>query len=209
MQLLNTLYLTTPKTYARLENETVAIESDGEVRLRVPLHHLGSVVCLGTIQVSTPLMHGLAQRGIALVLLDEHGRFQARLEGPMAGNVLLRRAQHRHSLDDPSALDLARRFVAGKVRNTRTMYLRAARESKQPDEAAALSRVALNLAASLRALPGATDLDSLRGIEGEAARQHFGGMTGLLRADAREALDRKSTRLNSSHTDISRMPSSA
>jgi CRISPR-associated protein Cas1 len=131
-------------------------------------------------------MHGLAQRGIALVLLDEHGRFQARLEGPLAGNVLLRRAQHDASQSGPRTLDLARRFVAGKIRNTRAIHLRAAREAKQEADAAALTRTALNLAASLRALPMAADLDALRGIEGEAARQHFSAFTLLLRADARE-----------------------
>lgn len=186
MQLLNTLYLTTPETYARLENDTLAIEQGGELRLRVPLHHLSSVVCFGHIQLSTPLMHGLAERGIALVLLDAHGRFQARLEGPTAGNVLLRRAQHQASQDAVRTLALARRFVAGKVRNTRALHLRAARESKQEDEAATLTRTALNLAATLRALPAASDLDQLRGLEGEAARQHFDGFTRLLRPDARD-----------------------
>lgn len=185
MHLLNTLYLTAPETYARLENETLAIEQQHELKLRVPLHHLNSVICFGPIQLSTPLMHGLAQRGITLVLLDDHGRFQARLEGPTAGNVLLRRAQHVASQDAARTLDLARRFVAGKIRNTRALHLRAARESKQADEAAALTRTALNLAASLRALPGAADLDTLRGLEGEAARQHFERFTLLLRADAR------------------------
>jgi CRISPR-associated protein Cas1 len=181
MQLLNTLYLTTPETYVRLENETLAIEQNHELKLRVPLHHLNSIVCFGPIQLSTPLMHGLAQRGIALVLLDEHGRFQARLEGPLAGNVLLRRAQHDASQSGPRTLDLARRFVAGKIRNTRAIHLRAAREAKQEADAAALTRTALNLAASLRALPMAADLDALRGIEGEAARQHFSAFTLLLR----------------------------
>lgn len=186
MQLLNTLYLTTPETYLRLENETLAVEVDHELRLRVPLHHLSSVVCYGHIQLSTPLMHGLAQRGIALVLLDGNGRFQARLEGPVAGNVLLRRAQHQAAQDTPVTLDIARRFVAGKVRNTRSLHLRAARECKIDDEAASLTRTARNLAASLRALPTAADLDTLRGIEGEAARQHFNAFHLLLRADARE-----------------------
>lgn len=185
MQHLNTLYLTTPETYLRLENDTLAVEVQRELRLRVPLHHLTGVVCFGHIQLSTPLMHGLAQRGIALVLLDDHGRFQARLEGPMAGNVLLRRAQHQAALDPALGLDLARRFVAGKIRNTRALHLRAAREAKVADEAAALTRTALNLAASLRALPSAADLDALRGSEGEAARQHFSAFSLLLRPDAR------------------------
>lgn len=184
MQLLNTLYLTTPETYARLENDTLAIEQQRELKLRVPLHHLGSVVCFGPIQLSAPLMHGLAQRGITLVLLDEHGRFQARLEGAINGNVLLRQAQHRLAAD--AALGIARRCVAGKLRNTRALHLRAAREARQTEDAEALTRSAQQLAASLRALPNCGDLDSLRGVEGEAARTHFKHFAHLLREDARE-----------------------
>jgi CRISPR-associated protein Cas1 len=185
MQLLNTLYLTTPDSYLRLDNQTLAIEQERELKLRVPLHHLHAVVCFGHIQLSTPLMHTLAQQGIALVLLDEHGRFQARLEGPTAGNVLLRRAQHLCSADAARGLALARAFVAGKIRNARSLLLRGAREAKSEDDAARLTRQAQNLAASLRALPGSTTLDALRGIEGEAAREHFAGLSLLVRADAR------------------------
>ena len=185
MQLLNTLYLTTPDSYLRLDNQTLAIEQNHELKLRVPLHHLHAVVCFGHVQLSAPLMHMLAQQGIALVLLDDHGRFQARLEGPTAGNVLLRRAQHQASTDAERSLSLARAFIAGKVRNARSLLLRGARESKSEADAARLARQAQNLAASLRALPGSVTLDVLRGVEGEAAREHFVGLSLLVRPDAR------------------------
>ena len=75
MQLLNTLYVTTPESYLRLENDTIRIEVEREVKLRVPLHHVGAVVCLGNVGLSTPLMHRLADEGVAMVLLDGYGRF--------------------------------------------------------------------------------------------------------------------------------------
>ncbi|HEY1128319.1 MAG TPA: type I-C CRISPR-associated endonuclease Cas1c [Roseateles sp.] len=186
MHLLNTLYLTTPDTYLRLENQTLAIEQDQTLKLRVPLQHLAAVVCFGHIQLSTPLMHQLAQQGIALVLLDANGRFQARLEGPTAGNVLLRQAQHRAIAQMDRTLPLARSFVAGKIRNARSLLLRGAREARTEADAASLTRQAQNLAASLRALPDSATLDAIRGIEGEAARQHFAGLSLLVRLDARE-----------------------
>ena len=185
MQLLNTLYITTPETYLRLDNDTLRVELDREVRLRVPLHHLHAVVCFGHINLSAPLMHRLADEGIALVLLNEHGRFKARLEGATAGNVLLRRAQHDVSKDAALTLELARSFVAGKVRNARAVLQRGAREAKLVDEASQIGRRADDLAASLRALPGAANLDVLRGLEGEAARQYFSSLSMLLRAELR------------------------
>lgn len=36
MQLLNTLYVTTPDAYLHLDNETLRVEIEHETRLRVP-----------------------------------------------------------------------------------------------------------------------------------------------------------------------------
>ena len=186
MQLLNTLYLTTPETYLRLDNDTLRVEVERETRLRVPLHHLTAVVCFGHIGLSAPLMHRLARDGIALVLLDDNGRFQARLEGAVSGNVLLRQAQFQRADHAVFTLDIARTFVAGKIKNTRQVLQRGAREAKTEDEAKMLTRLADDLAASLRALPNAASLDIVRGLEGEAARQYFSGLTLLVRPDLRE-----------------------
>lgn len=187
MQLLNTLYVTTPESYLRLDNDTLRVEVDREVRLRVPLHHLMAVVCFGHINLSAPLMHRLADQGIALVLLADTGRFKARLEGAVSGNVLLRQAQFQRVADPVFTLDMARACVAGKIKNTRQVLQRGAREAKSEDEAKTLARLADDLAASLRALPGVTHLDILRGVEGEAARQYFSGLNLLVRPDRRDA----------------------
>lgn len=187
MQLLNTLYLTTPDTYLRLDNDTLRVEVAQETRLRVPLHHLHAVVCFGHAGLSTPLIHRLADEGVALVLLDDNGRFKARIEGSVSGNVLLRQAQHLSARVPAFALEMARSCVAGKVKNSRQLMLRAAREAKSEAEIALLTRCADDLAATLRALPAAEDLDQLRGLEGEAARQYFGGLNLVVRADQREA----------------------
>ncbi len=196
MNLLNTLYVTLPGSRLRLDNDTVRVMVDEETKLRVPLHHLQAVVCFGHIGLSAPLMHHLAESGIALVLLDEAGRFKARLEGEISGNVLLRVAHHR-VVDDPAfTLAMARSVVGGKLRNQRAVVLRGAREAKSPEDGAALTRAAQNLAASLRALPNAGTLDELRGIEGEAARGYFQALNLLVRPDLRDsfAMDGRSRR---------------
>ncbi len=187
MQLLNTLYVTLPDAWLRLDNDTLRVDVERETRLRVPLHHLSAVVCFGHVGMSAPLVHRLADDGIALVLLDAQGRFKARLEGAVSGNVLLRQAQFQRAAEPVFTLDMARACVAGKVKNARQVLQRGAREAKSPNDAKALTRLANDLAASLRALPQADTLDALRGLEGEAARQYFGGLNLLVRADQRDA----------------------
>lgn len=181
----NTLYVMTPNAYAHLDNATVRIEVERETRLRVPLHHIAALVCFGNVLVSPALMHRLADEGKTLVLLDHSGRFKARLEGPVSGNILLRQAQHRAAEDPDQTLGIARALVAGKLRNSRSVLLRGARESADPAEGDRLGRAADALAASLRAAHAADNLDVLRGVEGEAARGYFAAINIIVKPQAR------------------------
>jgi len=192
----NTLYIMTPQAYAHLDNQSVRIEVERETRLRVPLHHIGALVCFGNVLISPALMHQLADEGKSLVLLDNTGRFKARLEGPVSGNILLRQAQHRAAGDIDFTLTTARAMVAGKLRNSRSVLLRGAREAADPGEAGTLTRAADDLAAALRALPSAPDLDTLRGFEGEAARNYFAALNLIVKPQARGsfALDGRTKR---------------
>lgn len=195
-QLLNTLYVQTEGSYLRLDNDTVRVEVEKQTRLRVPLHHLGGIVLTGDILVSPALLGSCAERGIGIVYLDRGGRFRARVEGPVNGNVLLRKAQYTYAADSSYALLLARHIVAGKLRNTRHVLQRGARDAKSTADKCALEGAAEHLQASLRACAIAADLDALRGVEGEAARTYFGVFSYLLRADLREdfALQQRSRR---------------
>lgn len=182
---LNTLYVMTQGTYLHLDNDTVRVEVERETRLRVPLHHLGGIVCVGDVLVSPALIGRCAEGGIGIALLGLNGRFRARIEGPVSGNVLLRQAQFEAARDPQRALLVARSFVSGKLRNGRTVLQRGAREAKSDEDRAALDAAVLKFDASLRAVPVATTLDALRGVEGEAARGYFESMHRLLRTDLR------------------------
>ncbi|KAF0101823.1 MAG: CRISP-associated protein Cas1 [bacterium] len=185
--LQNTLYVMTPHAYAHLENATVRIDVEREKRLQVPLHHLSGLVTFGNVMVSPALMHRLADEGKSLVLLDEHGRFKARLEGPVSGNILLRQAQHKTANNPTSTLEHARACVAGKLRNSRVTLQRGAREAADTEEASQLTRAADNMAASLRAAASVSGLDELRGVEGEAARGYFAALNLIVKPQARAA----------------------
>lgn len=169
--LLNTLYVTTPGAYVRLDNDNVRVDVNDETRVKVPLHHLGGLVTFGEAKISPPLLHRCAESGISVSLLDRHGAFRARLEGQTSGNVLLRRAQYL--LPDDRAMAMARACVAGKVSNSRQALLRAAREGAEEGGRRTLLEAAGLLARTIKSLPAAADLDTLRGKEGDAARVYF------------------------------------
>jgi len=183
----NTLYVMTPNAYAHLENATVRIDVEKVKKLQVPLHHLGGLVCFGNVLVSPALMHKLADEGKSLVLLDMNGRFKARLEGGISGNILLRKAQYKAADDPATILEIARTIIAGKIKNSRTVLLRGARETEDATDSANLNAVALSLAQSLSNLKHAPSVDVVRGLEGEAAKNYFGVLPLIIKPQYREA----------------------
>lgn len=183
-QLLNTLYVTQPETYLHIEDGAIRVDVSRQKQAKIPMHHLGTVVCLGsTILVSGPLVHEFAERGISLVYCDGNGRFKARIEGATKGNVLLRQAQFRWCEDTVESRELARAFVAGKIRNSRQVLLRGSREASSADSQTKLKAAADDLGRQLKNLPDSHILDGIRGLEGAAAKRYFEVFTELIRPD--------------------------
>jgi len=181
-ELLNTLYVQTQGVALRLESDTVRAILEGETMARVPLLRLCGIAVFGNVTVTPFLIHRCAQDGRLLAWFTRSGRFRARIQGPISGNVLLRRAQHL-ALDDPRhTLDISRQVVGGKIQNSRNVLARAAREAGDASDTAALRRTMQRLASILEQLPATNDLDELRGAEGEAARAYFAAFTHMIRS---------------------------
>ena len=180
-QLLNTLYVTTEGAYLHLDHDTVRMEVDDETKAQIPLHHLGAIVGFGNVLVSPALMGRCADDGRAVIFMTRTGRFRGRVVGPQTGNVLLRKAQHEQSEDPAAAREVARAIVAGKIKNSRRLVVRAARRAENDDANAALDTAKDDLAASLRLLEDEPTLDGVRGHEGTAAKAYFGVFSHLVR----------------------------
>ena len=174
-QLLNTLYVMTQGAYVNLDHDTLKVEVDKQVQLQVPLHHLGSIVTMGNVMVSPFLLGRCADDGRAVVILDRNGQFKCRMVGKTSGNVLLRQAQFECVRDPGRSVEIARNIVAGKVKNSREVLLRGARETDNQEELAALKKAADILANALFHLKDADNIDTVRGVEGESANAYFGG----------------------------------
>jgi CRISP-associated protein Cas1 len=181
-EILNTLYVQTQGTYLQLDHETLKIKLETETK-QVPLHHLGGIVAFGNVLVSPFLIHRCAADGRSIVWLTQQGRFQGRLAGPTRGNVLLRRAQHGAISDVEKTLNIARYVVAGKLQNTRSVLMRAARETKDSADEERLRAAAQVHAEGIVNAQKAIDIDKLRGIEGFAAKSYFGAFEGMIRAN--------------------------
>jgi CRISPR-associated protein Cas1 len=172
-KLLNTLYVTTQGAYLSKEGETVAVKVDGDVRLRVPVHTIGGIVCFGNVGCSPFLMGFCAENQVGLSFLTEHGRFLARVQGPVSGNVLLRREQYRRADDLDASAEMAKAILTGKIANCRAVLQRAVRDHSEKIDEHKMRQAVLRLNRQMELLDGEHSLDELRGFEGDSAHIYF------------------------------------
>jgi len=172
-KLLNTLYVTSPDAYLARDGENVVVRVNDEEKFRVPIHNLEGIISFGYTGASPALMALCAERNIGLSFLTEHGRFLARVSGPVKGNVLLRRRQFRGADDPEECVMLASAFICGKIANCRTVLARAVRDHGKDIPTDTLFQAIDSLSRQLSQIENCDDLEVLRGLEGEAARTYF------------------------------------
>lgn len=172
--LLNTLYVTTPDAYLALDGENIVLLCEKEQIARIPLHNLQAIVAFGYVGASPALMGACARRNIALTFLSMRGKFLSRIVGRQNGNVLLRKEQYRISDNESQSYCYARNFIVGKLFNARWVIERATRDYSMRLDVETLKRASGFLANALRSLEDCPNMETLRGIEGEAASVYFG-----------------------------------
>lgn len=172
-RLLNTLYVTTPDAYLSLDGENVVVLREAETLLRVPLHNLEEIVTFGYTGASPALMGACAERRIALAFFTRSGRFLADVSGIEQGNVVLRRTQYRMADDVVQSASVAKNILIGKLHNSRWVLERAARDHGVRIDAGRVKAAAHAIAGATEFLRQADGLESLRGVEGEAATRYF------------------------------------
>jgi len=170
---LNTLYVTTQGAYLAKEGETVVVKVDGKACLKLPIHTLGSIVCFGQVNLSPFLMHFCSEQKVCVSFLTENGRYLAKVQGPVSGNVLLRRNHYRKADDADFTKQMARLVVAGKIVNSRSVLQRSIRDHSQKTGSEEIKKASASLKAKLNELQPNPSLDSIRGAEGDAARTYF------------------------------------
>lgn len=182
----NVLYVTTPAAYLSLDGENVVVKKEETSAMRLPLHNLENIVCFNYLGVSPALMGACADRNIGLCFLKPNGRFLARVTGRVKGNLLLRKKQYELSQCEIASAAIARSVVLGKVANSRTVINRALRDHALLVDVPELRTASDFLKETLVSIQMEDSVESLRGLEGNAASRYF-GVFGQLILHQREA----------------------
>jgi CRISP-associated protein Cas1 len=182
-KLLNTLHVTTQGAYLHRDGDTIAVKVDSDCRLRIPVHTLEGLICWGQVSCSPPVLALCCEHGVGISFLTPQGRFLARVTGEVSGNVLLRRQQYRIADDSSMALLIVRLIVVAKIANSRSVVLRAARESDNSDRQDSLREASARLADLCTGALGATSVEEVRGHEGAAGMVYFSIFNHMITGD--------------------------
>lgn len=181
-KLQNSLYITSQGAYVHKERETVVIECESKKLMQVPVHAISGIFCFGNVLVTPALMGFCGEKGVNLAFFTEYGRFFGRLQGKQSGNVLLRRAQYH--ADKQISLEVARSVIVAKLINSKSVLQR---QQRNYGESETLTAAIQHLTASMSSAKSADSIDSLRGIEGDAAATYFSVFRELIKPELREA----------------------
>jgi CRISPR-associated protein Cas1 len=142
-----------------------------EVRLR----EISQVNLYGGVEITTPALADLMQRGVPVLHFTRGGWFRGISSGHTHKNVELRMKQFEWAVDRKKSLSIARSLVYGKIKNCRTQVRRNDQESP--------AKVLEKLDKLSGDAKKASNIEKLLGIEGAAAEIYFGRLDGLLKGD--------------------------
>lgn len=183
--LRNVIYVQTQNAWLHKDNDNLVMKVGDETKARVPIHKLQGLVCFGQVSISPYLMAHCAENAVTITYLNQFGKFLARVEGPVSGNVLLRRTQHLTGADRDKSVAIASTLLSGKLYNQRAVLRRYLRDYGSQVDAqgmvSELSTAEKRLSRCLQQLADCDAIDKLMGREGEAAQVYFGVFQHLIR----------------------------
>lgn len=178
----HTLHVTSPGARIGRSGESLVVESEGQ-KEKVPVQQIDSVLIHGYGQLSTQALHLCSYHGVAVNWMTMGGRFVAGAASS-PGRVQQRIRQYQALIDPDICVKLARQTVRAKVEAQVRYLLRGSRgnEPQRQSITTDLNR----MKEALSKLDKAVSIDSLRGLEGIAAKSYFAALPNLLssRVDA-------------------------
>ena len=176
---MKTLYVKEQGAGIRRSGQRLLVYKGEQVLEAVRLRDLERLVLLGSIEVSASAQSALLESGIETVLLSFHGKFRGRLFPAEGRNVFLRLEQFRRYDDPAFRLKTARVLVDAKIRNARVVLQRHQRNHPSETLTAAMAR----LERSRGSVQAQSSIETLLGVEGEAARTYFAAFGGMVRSE--------------------------
>ena len=171
---LRPLYLNSQGFRVGKSGTVIQVKDGDTLKQEIRLGEVSQINLFGNVQLSTQAVQSFCAAEVPVCYFSQGGWFYGITSGLNARNVFLRQRQFLSAGHDSTALSIARRLVAGKIRNQRTLLQRNHIEAPE---------TALRQLKSLaEKAETASEAETLLGIEGSAARVYFSEFAGMLKA---------------------------
>ena len=167
------LYVQEQGSIITKDGEELVIKNGKTVLARAKIYETSSISIFGNVQITTQTIHELCTRQIPITYFSFGGWFYGITHGMEHKNIFLRQQQYLTANNQVKSISLAKWFVNGKIKNSRTLLRRNCDPSQEPalDELSRLADMSLE----------AKTMDELLGIEGAAARVYFSNFDKMIK----------------------------
>ncbi len=172
------LYVQTQGAMLGKSGDRLTVKLKDELLAERRLMDVSQVSLFGNVMFSAQALRELTTRGIPVCHFTYGGWFHGITSGLVHKNIELRIRQFEIAADASQSLQIARWFISGKIRNSRTLL----RRHLPDDSGDTISRTQLldSLADWRCKAERATSAETLLGLEGMAAKTYFAGFFSLL-----------------------------
>lgn len=169
-KLRNTLYITEEGVEISPSVEAMDITNGTDhSKIHIPYHMLESICVFGNAHFEDAVLSKCMEYGISIFILTKDGRYRYSIQGPIRGNVLLRKKQYLMS-DSIERLPIAIEMIKAKIRNSYILLQRFCRNHPGMEIQEAMKQL-INIIDSISANDS---MEEIRGKEGIAAKIYFG-----------------------------------
>lgn len=165
------LYVVSPSAIVRKRGERLVLSVDGEEQGSRRMLDIAHVAVYGNATVTSAALRACLENDVPILWFSSGGWFNGYSIAHGGSWVARRIAQVEAATGDPGTI--ARAFIAGKIRNQRTLLRRLGGDATQ--------QAVGQLGGLIPRCEEVEDLQELLGVEGTAARIYFAALPALLK----------------------------
>lgn len=184
---LNKVLYISSDSYIHCENDAFMIaskENPEADKIRIPAMIIQQIIIFGNATITAYFVDYCTTHKILVSYVSSFGKYYGSIHGTQAGNIILRHKQHLLYEQD-KRIDIVRNFVLGKLVNE-IEQLKNALINADRENALVLNHAISNIASIIAKLKDAADIDTIRGIEGQAANVYFSVFDRMLKTSDSE-----------------------
>ena len=167
---METIYINERDCKIHRAGEHLLVKKNGKKLMTVPLTGVVSVIVNTSVQFTTQVLDLLLEKQIDVIFMGASGKVKGHLFAQKRNTVIVRLAQYSTFMDGEKRLELAKKFVCGKISNQRAVLQKYRWESI---DMAAPTPTIKELGKMFDAAVNAKTIDELMGFEGVAAKLYF------------------------------------